>query len=56
MYDKSFVLDILQHVNDILYTLTEAIKDIPNLHALPETADGTLRLNGICMCLLVVDE
>ena len=56
MYDKTLVLDILQHIDDILHTLTEAISDISSLYTLPETADGMLRLNGICMCLLVVGE
>ena len=56
MYDKSLITDIFQHIDDILHTLTEATKDITNLYTLPESADGTLRLNGICMCLLVVGE
>ena len=56
MYDKVLVLDILQHIDDILHTLTEATQDILNLYVLPETADGMLRLNGISMCLLVVGE
>jgi len=56
MYDKTLVLDILQHVDDILQTLTEAVSDISSLYTLPKTADGMLRLNGICMCLLVVGE
>jgi len=34
----------------------EATKDIPSLYVLPENADGMFRLNGICMCLLVVGE
>ena len=56
MYDKELTLDILRHIDDVLYTLTEGTKDISKLDILPETANGTLRLNGICMCLLVVGE
>ena len=56
MYDKTLVLDIFQRIDDILFTLSEATKDIPKLQILPETADGMLRLNGICMCLLIVGE
>ena len=56
MYDKALVLNILRHIGDILYTLTEGTKDIPSLDILPESANGVLRLNGICMCLLVIGE
>jgi uncharacterized protein with HEPN domain len=56
MYDKALVLDILQHIDDILNSLTEGIKDIPNLDILPESASGVLQLNGVCMCLLIVGE
>jgi len=56
MYNKTLALDILRHIDDILYTLTEGTKDIPSLDILPESASGVLRLNGICMCLLVIGE
>jgi len=56
MYNKTLVLDILRHIDDILCTLTEGTKDILKLDVLPETADGMLQLNGICMCLLVIGE
>jgi len=56
MYDDALILDILRHIDDILNTLIDGTKDIPELDTLPKSADGVLRLNGICMCLLVVGE
>jgi uncharacterized protein with HEPN domain len=56
MYNKALVLDILQHIDEMLHTLIKGTEDIAKLGDLLETADGMLRLNGICMCLLVIGE
>jgi uncharacterized protein with HEPN domain len=56
MYDKMLISDMLQQLEQVICSLLEATKDITDVRELPKSADGMLRLNGICMSLLIIGE
>lgn len=56
MYDKSVILDIVEQVGELIEKLLEGTSKIENIHELTKTADGMLRLNGICMSFLIIGE
>ncbi|GHT83166.1 DUF86 domain-containing protein [Bacteroidia bacterium] len=56
MYDKTLVLETLQHIEDVLCVLIDGTADITDIDELSKSADGMLRLNGICMGLFAVGE
>ena len=56
MFDKVLPIEIVENLEQIIETLLEGTAGISDINRLPETADGMLRLNGICMCFIVIGE
>jgi len=56
MHDKSLVIETLEQLERTIENLLESTSNIEDINELPKTADGTLRLNGICMCFIIIGE
>ena len=56
MYDKTLILETLENLEQVIETLLESTSNILNINELPKSADGMLRLNGICMSFIVIGE
>jgi uncharacterized protein with HEPN domain len=56
MHDKILLIEILDKLEQIVEYLLESTSTIQNINQLPKTADGMLRLNGICMYFIVIGE
>jgi uncharacterized protein with HEPN domain len=56
MYDKKLVFETLQQIEEVIHRLMDGTKSIDSVNELLTSSDGMLRLNGICMCLLVIGE
>ncbi|GHU86493.1 DUF86 domain-containing protein [Bacteroidia bacterium] len=56
MYDKELISEMLQQLEQVICSLLESTKYITDVQELPKSADGMLRLNGICMSLLIIGE
>ena len=49
MCDKTLLIESLEKLEYVIENLLESTSNIPNINQLPESADGMLRLNGICI-------
>ena len=56
MYDKILIIEILEQLEHVVENLIESTSNINDIYDLPKSADGMLRLNGICMCFIVIGE
>ena len=56
MYDKALIIESLDQLEQVIENLIESTFNIFDLCDLPKSADGMLRLNGICMCFIVIGE
>jgi uncharacterized protein with HEPN domain len=56
MHDKTLILESLEQLEELLESLLEATASITDVNELLKSADGMLRLNGICMNFLVIGE
>ena len=56
MYNKAQIIETLEHLKQIVENLLESTSNILEIDKLPKSADGMLRLNGICMCFIVIGE
>ena len=56
MYDKILIIESLERLEQVIENLIESTSCILDIYDLPKSADGMLRLNGICMCLIVIGE
>jgi uncharacterized protein with HEPN domain len=56
MYDKALIIEILEQLEQVIESLLESTSNILDINELPRSADGMLRLNGICMCFIVIGE
>jgi len=56
MYDKTLIIEIIEQLEQLIENLLESTLEISDIKQLPMTADGMLRLNGICMCFIVIGE
>ena len=54
MYDQTLIIKSLKRLNKVIENLIESTSCIPDIYDLPKSADGMLRLNGICMCLIII--
>ena len=56
MRDKTLIIESLEQLEQVLINLLESTSDIQNIDELPKSADGMLRLNGICMYFIIIGE
>ena len=56
MSDRALIIEILEQIEQVIENLLEGTSQIENIHELPMSADGMLRLNGICMSFIVIGE
>ena len=56
MRDKTLIIESLEQLEQIIENLLESTSNIQNIGELPKSADGILRLNGICMCFIIIGE
>jgi len=56
MYDKTLIIETLEQLEQVIENLLESTSNILDINELPKSADGMLRLNGICMCFIVIGE
>jgi uncharacterized protein with HEPN domain len=47
---------MLEQLESIVENLLESTSHISDISELPNSADGTLRLNGICMSFIIIGE
>ena len=56
MHDKTIIIEIIEQLEQMIEDLLESTSEITDVNRLPMTPDGMLRLNGICMCFIVIGE
>lgn len=56
MLEKSLVIEALEKLEQVIETLLESTAPITDVKELPKSADGILRLNGICMSFIIIGE
>ena len=56
MRDKILIIESLEQLEQVIKNLLESTANIHDVDKLPNTADGILRLNGICMCFIIIGE
>jgi len=56
MCDKTLIIETLEKLELVIANLIESTSDISHIDQLPMSADGMLRLNGICMCFIIIGE
>ena len=56
MYDKTLIAETIDQLEKMIEDLLECTSEISDINRLPMTPDGMLRLNGICMCFIVIGE
>jgi uncharacterized protein with HEPN domain len=56
MYDKTLIIETLEQLLRVIEDLLESTSHISDINELPKSADGMLRLNGICMSFIIIGE
>jgi uncharacterized protein with HEPN domain len=56
MRDKTLVIETLEQVEQVIENLLESTAHLSDINELLTSADGMLRLNGICMCFIIIGE
>ena len=56
MHDKTLIIESLEQLEHFIENLLESTSNIHDIGELPKSPDGVLRLNGICMCFIVIGE
>jgi len=56
MRDKTLIIESLVQLEQIIENLLKSTSNIQDISELPKSADGTLRLNGICMSFIIIGE
>jgi len=56
MRDRTLIIETLEQLEHTIENLIDGTSNILNIYELPNSADGMLRLNGICMCFIVIGE
>ena len=56
MHDKTLIIESLEQLEYIIENLLESTSNIQDIGELPKSADGILRLNGICMSFIIIGE
>jgi len=56
MRDKTLIIESLEQLEQVIENLIESTFNMLNISELPKSPDGMLRLNGICMCFIIIGE
>jgi len=56
MRDGTLIIETLEQVEQVIENLLESTANLSDINELLKSADGMLRLNGICMCFIVIGE
>ena len=56
MRDKTLIIESLEQLEQVIKDLLESTSNIQDISELPKSADGMLRLNGICMSFIIIGE
>jgi len=56
MRDKVLITESLEQLEQIIEKLLESTSNIQDIGELQKSPDGMLRLNGICMCFIIIGE
>ena len=56
MRDKVLIIETLEQLEQVIENLIESTSNISNINELAQSVDGMLRLNGICMCFIIIGE
>jgi len=56
MYDRTLIIETIEQLEQLIENLLKSTSVISDINQLPMTPDGVLRLNGICMCFIVIGE
>jgi len=56
MRDKTLIIESLEQLEQVIGDLLESTSNIQDIDELPKSADGMLRLNGICMSFIIIGE
>jgi hypothetical protein len=49
MRDKTLIIESLEQLEQVIENLIESTSNLQDIGELPKSADGILRLNGICI-------
>jgi uncharacterized protein with HEPN domain len=56
MYNKTLITETLEQIETVIDNLLESTDNILDINDLSKSADGILRLNGICMSFIIIGE
>jgi uncharacterized protein with HEPN domain len=57
MCDKALIIEILERLEQTIeYLFESTCNSVLDIHELPKSAEGMLRLNGICMSFIIIGE
>jgi uncharacterized protein with HEPN domain len=56
MHDKTLILETLEQIEQVIENLLESTENMLDISELSKSADGMLRLNGICMSFIIIGE
>ena len=56
MPNNTLTIEALEQLEQVIENLLESTSTILDISELQKTADGMLRLNGICMCFIIIGE
>jgi uncharacterized protein with HEPN domain len=56
MRDKTLIIEALEQLEQVVENLLESTSNLSDINDLPKSAEGMLRLNGICMCFIIIGE
>ena len=56
MRDKELVIETLEQIELVVENLLESTTNLSDINELLTSADGMLRLNGICMSFIIIGE
>jgi len=56
MQSRTLIIEAMEKVEQVIENLLESTSQLSDINELLKSADGMLRLNGICMCFIVLGE
>ena len=56
MRDRTLIIEGLEQLEQVIGSLIEGTSNIQDLNELLKSADGMIRLNGICMYFIIIGE
>ena len=56
MRDRVLVIELLEQIEQVIENLLESTANLSDINELLTSADGLLRLNGICMSFIIIGE